>query len=79
MTYYDYIAWANEYRSQADVICRILSEKKAGLRFISPQERSSEERRVQLLRVMKRECLRSMAELENIAKHIKESERIETI
>jgi len=79
MTYSDYIAWANEYRSQADIICKILSEKKARTRYASAQERSSEERKVQLLYSMKLECLKSYAELENIAKHIKESERIETI
>ncbi|MBQ2604249.1 MAG: hypothetical protein VZR27_00245 [Acutalibacteraceae bacterium] len=79
MTYQDYIAWAKEYKSQADIICKKLNEKKGRIRYASAQERSEEEKKEQLLYAMKLDCLKTMAELEAIAKHIKESERREKV
>ena len=74
MTRDDYIAWAEEYRRDADVLSEKIRTKQELLRsrFASAAERSQAERAVGLMLEMRENCLESMKKLIAQAESIKE-------
>lgn len=76
MTSDDYIAWANEYRQQVDVLDKAIKEVKSNLkkRFASHKDRQIAEQRIVQLNIMRTEAIKTVATLEERARQIKAKE-----
>lgn len=74
MDYKDYFDWAQEYRSQAEILSRKLEERKAPQYFETSEQKKSFESATRMLYEMKLECIKTMNILERKAVEIKECE-----
>lgn len=74
MNYKDYFNWAQEYRSQAEILDRKLNERKKPRYFETSEQKKAFESSTRILYEMKLECLKTMLILEKKAEEIRESE-----
>ena len=77
MTYLDYETWANDYRSEVDVIDKAINRRRKLRFFDSAEAREDNENAIQMLYEMRRDCVITAALLKERAKMIKEKEENE--
>ena len=77
MDHIDYIRWAEDYRSQAELITQKIEARSKMKKFATAEERSEFEKGTQMLYEMRRECRITEALLLERAALIKEAEEHE--
>ena len=75
MDYTDYKNWANEYRQQVEVLETKLSSRSGKKKFPTAEDRRIFENTTRILEEMRKDCIRTLAILEQKAKEIKEAEQ----
>ena len=73
MTYKDYKKWAKEYLQQAKILEKKISDRRSRGYFKSAEEREENERAVNQLYEMRRDCLFTHELLMERAEQIKET------
>lgn len=77
MNYTDYENWADEYRQQVEILNRKLEGRHRSRRFATAEDRQIFEHSTRILEDMRRDCVRTLAILDQKAREIKEAEQYE--
>ncbi len=77
MNYKDYFDWAQEYRTQAEILNKKLEDRKKSKKIMTPEQTKEFDSATRMLYEMRLECTKTMVILENKAKEIKEREDYE--